>query len=320
MRALVTGGAGFIGSHLIDRLVARGDTVVALDNLSSGKLQFIQTHLDSGKVTHVQGDITDFETVLSAMKGIDCVFHLAANPDIRLGTRITDTDLKQGTLATYNIVEAMRRCEVKKIAFASSSVVYGEDAPLPTPETHGPCMPISLYGASKQAGEGLISSWVGTFGLQAWIFRFANIIGTRGTHGVIFDFIHKLKADPTRLEVLGNGLQEKSYMEVEDCVNGILHVMKHSDAPLNLFNLGSHDTASVRRIAEIVVEETGCHNASIEYTGGDRGWAGDIPRAMLGIDKMMSTGYDVRLNSEDAIRHTAQALIEEIGINKEMKE
>ena len=320
MRALVTGGAGFIGSHLIDRLVARGDTVVALDNLSSGKLQFIQTHLDSGKVTHVQGDITDFETVLSAMKGIDCVFHHAANPDIRLGTRITDTDLKQGTLATYNIVEAMRRCEVKKIAFASSSVVYGEDAPLPTPETHGPCMPISLYGASKQAGEGLISSWVGTFGLQAWIFRFANIIGTRGTHGVIFDFIHKLKADPTRLEVLGNGLQEKSYMEVEDCVNGILHVMKHSDAPLNLFNLGSHDTASVRRIAEIVVEETGCHNASIEYTGGDRGWAGDIPRAMLGIDKMMSTGYDVRLNSEDAIRHTAQALIEEIGINKEMKE
>ena len=180
-------------------------------------------------------------------------------------------------------------------------------------------MPISLYGASKQAGEGLISSWVGTFGLQAWIFRFANIIGTRGTHGVIFDFIHKLKADSTRLEVLGNGLQEKSYMEVEDCVNGILHVMESTNDPLNLFNLGSHDTASVRRIAEIVVEETGCHNASIEYTGGDRGWAGDIPRAMLGIDKMMSTGYDVRLNSEDAIRHTAQALIQEIGFNKEMK-
>jgi len=314
MRALVTGGAGFIGSHLIDRLVARGDTVVALDNLSSGQLDFIQSHLDSGAVTHVHGDITDFETVLSAMEGIDCVFHLAANPDIRLGTRITDTDLKQGTLATYNIVESMRRCDVKKIAFASSSVVYGEDAPLPTPEDHGPCLPISLYGASKQAGEGLISSWVGTFGLQAWIFRFANIIGTRGTHGVIFDFIHKLKSDPTRLEVLGNGLQEKSYMEVEDCVDGFLHVMKHTDEPLNLFNLGSHDTASVRRIAEIVVEETGCHGASIEYTGGDRGWAGDIPRAMLGIDKMLSSGYDVRYNSEDAIRHTARALIEEIGM------
>jgi UDP-glucose 4-epimerase len=316
----VTGGAGFIGSHLIDRLIARGDSVVVLDNLSSGKLPFIQGHLDSGKASLIQGDITDFETVLSAMAGIDCVFHLAANPDIRLGTRITDTDLKQGTLATYNIVEAMRRCEVKKIAFASSSVVYGEDAPLPTPEDHGPCMPISLYGASKQAGEGLISSWVGTFGLQAWIFRFANIIGTRGTHGVIFDFIHKLKADSSRLEVLGNGRQEKSYMEVEDCVTGILHVMKHSNKPLNLFNLGSHDTASVRRIAEIVVEETGCLDAEIEYTGGDRGWAGDIPRAMLGIDKMLSTGYDVRLNSEAAIRHTAKALIQEIGFDKEMNE
>ncbi len=314
MRALVTGGAGFIGSHLIDRLVSRGDEVVVLDNLSSGKLEFIQPHIDSGKVKLIRGDITDFDDVYSAMADIECVFHLAANPDIRLGTRVTDTDLKQGTIATYNIVESMRQCDVKKIVFASSSVVYGEDAPMPTPENHGPCMPISLYGASKQAGEGLISSWVGTFGLQAWVFRFANIIGERGTHGVIFDFIHKLKADPNRLEVLGNGLQEKSYMEVGDCVDGILHVMSKSDGKLNLFNLGSHDTSSVKRIAEIVVEETGCNDASIEYTGGDRGWAGDIPRAMLSIDKMLSTGYDVRYNSEDAIRHTAKCLIEEIGL------
>ncbi len=310
----MTGGAGFIGSHLIDRLISRGDEVVVLDNLSSGKVEFIQAHIDSGSVVLIQGDITNFDDVHGAMDGIDCVFHLAANPDIRLGTKITDTDLKQGTIATYNIVESMRRCEVKKIVFASSSVVYGENAPMPTPENHGPCMPISLYGASKQAGEGLISSWVGTFGLQAWVFRFANIIGHRGTHGVIFDFIHKLKADPSRLEVLGNGLQEKSYMEVGDCVDGILHVMEHSNDNLNLFNLGSHDTASVTRIAEIVIEETNCIDAKIEYTGGDRGWAGDIPRAMLGIDKMLSTGYDVRYNSEDAIRHTAKCLIEEIGL------
>jgi UDP-glucose 4-epimerase len=314
MRALVTGGAGFIGSHLIDRLVSRGDEVVALDNLSSGKVEFIQTHIDSGSVVLIEGDITNFDDVHAAMDGIDCVFHLAANPDIRLGTKITDTDLKQGTIATYNIVESMRRCDVKKIVFASSSVVYGENAPMPTPENHGPCMPISLYGASKQAGEGLISSWVGTFGLQAWVFRFANIIGQRGTHGVIFDFIHKLKADPSRLEVLGNGLQEKSYMEVGDCVDGILHVMENSNDSLNLFNLGSHDTASVTRIAEIVIEETNCDGAKIEYTGGDRGWAGDIPRAMLGINKMLSTGYDVRYNSEDAIRHTAKCLIKEIGL------
>ena len=315
MRALVTGGAGFIGSHLIDRLVARGDDVVVIDNLSSGDVGFIQPHIDNGRVRLVEGDICNPADVGRAMAmQIDCVFHLAANPDIRLGTRITDTDLQQGTVATYNILEAMRLNDVGRIVFASSSVVYGEDAPLPTPEDHGPCMPISLYGASKQAGEGLISSWVGTFGLQAWIFRFANIIGARGTHGVIFDFIHKLKNDPTRLEVLGNGLQEKSYMEVGDCVDAMLHVMSNAHQPLNLFNLGSHDTASVRRIAEIVVEVTGCADARIEYTGGDRGWAGDIPRARLGIDKMLQTGFDVTMNSEEAIRHTATCLLDEIGL------
>lgn len=317
MRALVTGGAGFIGSHLIDRLVARGDHVVVLDNLSSGQESFISHHLESGSATMVHGDVCHLEDVKSAMAmDIECVFHLAANPDIRLGTRVTDTDLQQGTIATYNVVEAMRLNEVKKIVFASSSVVYGENAPLPTPENHGPCLPISLYGASKQAGEGLISSWVGTFGLQAWIFRFANIIGARGTHGVIFDFIHKLKADPTRLEVLGNGRQEKSYMEVGDCADAILHVMGETNEPVNLYNLGSHDTASVRRIAEIVVEVTGCNGASIEYTGGDRGWAGDVPRARLAIDKMLESGFDVRMNSEDAIRHTASVLLEEIGMGE----
>ena len=317
MRALVTGGAGFIGSHLIDRLVARGDDVVVLDNLSSGNLDFIQGHLDSGDAVLVNGDLRSLDDVKQAMAmDIDCVYHLAANPDIRLGTRVTDTDLNQGTVATYNVVEAMRLAGVKKIAFASSSVVYGENAPMPTPENHGPCMPISLYGASKQAGEGLISSWVGTFGLQAWIFRFANVVGARGTHGVIFDFIHKLKNDPTRLEVLGNGLQEKSYMEVGDCVDAILHVMATTDEPLNLFNLGSHDTASVRRIAEIVVEVTGCADARIEYTGGDRGWAGDIPRARLAIERMVDSGFDVRMNSEDAIRHTATCLLKEIGLEE----
>ena len=315
MRVLVTGGAGFIGSHLIDRLVGRGDNVVVLDNLSSGQLAFIQNHIDDGNVVMVNGDLRSLEDVMKAMSmDIDTVFHLAANPDIRLGTRVTNTDLEQGTVATYNVVEAMRRCDVKRIAFASSSVVYGEGAPMPTPENHGPCIPISLYGASKQAGEGLISSWVGTFGLQAWVFRFANIIGARGTHGVIFDFIHKLKADPSRLEVLGNGLQEKSYMEVGDCVDAILHVMQTAEEPLNLYNLGSHDTASVRRIAEIVVEVTGCTDASIEYTGGDRGWAGDIPKARLGIEKMLATGFDVNMNSDEAIRHTATVLLQEIGL------
>jgi UDP-glucose 4-epimerase len=312
MRALVTGGAGFIGSHLVDRLVARGDEVVVVDDLSSGVIGFIQDHIDSGNITFHQVDITDIESLKPTMTGVDMVFHLAANPDIRLGTRVTDTDLRQGTIATYNLLEAMRLSDVKKIAFASSSVVYGEDAPMPTPEDHGPCMPISLYGASKQAGEGLISSWVGTFGFQAWVFRFANIIGERGTHGVIFDFIHKLKADPTRLEVLGNGRQEKSYMEVGECADAILHVISNTNDSLNLCNLGSNDTCSVTRIAEIVIAATGNVGAVIEYTGGDRGWAGDIPKARLSIDRMKSLGFDINYDSDDAVRHTAEVLIKEI--------
>tara|TARA_B100000683_G_scaffold272902_1_gene317170 strand:+ start:413 stop:1357 length:945 start_codon:yes stop_codon:yes gene_type:complete len=313
MRSIVTGGAGFIGSHLIDRLVARGDEVIVLDNLSSGKAEFLSHH--DSQVKHVDVDITNFDAILPHFEGVDVVYHLAANPDIRLGTQVTDTDLKQGTIATYNVVESMRIHNVSTIMFASSSVVYGDNAPMPTPEDHGPCLPISLYGASKNAGESLVSSWVGTFGLQGYIFRFANIIGDRGTHGVIFDFIHKLKRNPNELEVLGDGLQEKSYMEVGDCVDAILHVMANQHEPLNLFNLGSHDTCSVRRIAEIVVEETGCLNAEIVYTGGSRGWAGDVPRAMLGIDKMLETGFNVKYNSEEAVRHTARALIDEIGLD-----
>lgn len=312
MRALVTGGAGFIGSHLVDRLVARGDEVVVADNLSSGVIGFIQGHIDSGAVVFQNVELKDLDALKPIMVGIDMVYHLAANPDIRLGTRITDTDLKEGTIVTYNVLESMRLAGVEKIAFASSSVVYGEGAPMPTPENHGPCLPISLYGASKQAGEGLIGSWVGTFGLQAWIFRFANIIGERGTHGVIFDFIHKLKTDPSRLEVLGDGLQEKSYMEVGDCVDAIIHVIENTNERMNLYNLGSSDTCSVRNIAAIVVRETGCDNASIEYTGGDRGWAGDIPKAMLAINRLQKLGFKVNYDSEEAVAHTTRVLIEEI--------
>ena len=314
MRALVTGGAGFIGSHLVDELVDAGYSIKIIDNLSSGNLALVNHQIAAGNAEFIEGDITSIDDVLQATKEVDVVFHMAANPDIRLGTQVTDTDLKQGTIATYNILEAMRINNVNKIVFASSSVVYGEDAPMPTPESFGPCLPISLYGASKVGSEGLITSWVGTFDFQAWIFRFANIIGNRGTHGVIFDFIHKLKRDNSRLEVLGNGLQEKSYMEVKDCVRGMMHIFNTSTSPINLYNLGSHDTCSVRRIAEIVVEETGCRDATIEYTGGDRGWAGDIPRAMLSIEKMLSTGYDVKYNSEAAVRHTTKCLIEEIGM------
>ena len=311
---LVTGGAGFIGSHLVDTLVEQGKRVRVFDNFSSGREEFLAHHLDSGMVEIVKGDLLDYDSLNSAMEGVETVHHLAANPDIRLGTEVTDTDLRQGTFATYNVLEAMRNSGVKRISFSSSSAIYGEANIMPTPETYGPVKPISLYGASKLASEALITAWCGTFGAKSWIHRFANIVGPRGTHGVIFDFIHKLKKDPTRLEVLGNGLQEKSYMSAEDCVRAMVHIVDEKDEAVNLYNLGTGDTCSVRRIAEIVVEESGLEGVSIEYTGGDRGWAGDVPKTSLNVDYLFSTGFEPKMQSEAAIRHTARALIDEIGL------
>ncbi len=311
---LVTGGAGFIGSHLVDALVERGESVRVLDNFSSGRASFLARHEGNGAVEVLTGDLLDRDAVIGAMKGIEVVHHMAANPDIRLGVDITDTDLKQGTIATYNVLEAMRLSGVDRISFASSSAVYGEAELMPTPETYGPILPISLYGASKLASEALISSWVGTFGAQGYIHRFANIVGPRGTHGVIFDFIHKLKKDATRLEVLGNGEQEKSYMSANDCVRSMMHIMDTDNGAANLYNLGTGDTCSVSRIAEIVIEESGLEGVTIEYTGGERGWAGDVPKTYLNVDKLLETGFEPSAMSETAVRETARALIGEIGL------
>ena len=311
---LVTGGAGFIGSHLVDTLVAQGKKVRVYDNFTSGREEFLAHHHGSGMVEIIKGDLLDFDMLKSAMEGVETVHHLAANPDIRLGTEVTDTDLRQGTVATYNVLEAMRNTGVKRISFSSSSAIYGEANEMPTPETYGPVKPISLYGASKLASEALITAWCGTFGAKSWIHRFANIVGPRGTHGVIYDFIHKLKKDPSRLEVLGNGLQEKSYMSAEDCVRAMAHIVDGTDEAINLYNLGTGDTCSVRRIAEIVVEESGLKGVSIEYTGGDRGWAGDVPKTSLDVEYLFSTGFEPTMQSEAAIRHTARALIDEIGL------
>ena len=311
---LVTGGAGFIGSHLVDILVAQGKKVRVYDNFTSGREEFLAHHHGSGMVEIIKGDLLDFDMLKSAMEGVETVHHLAANPDIRLGTEVTDTDLRQGTVATYNVLEAMRNTGVKRISFSSSSAIYGEANVMPTPETYGPVKPISLYGASKLASEALITAWCGTFGAKSWIHRFANIVGPRGTHGVIYDFIHKLKKDPSRLEVLGNGLQEKSYMSAEDCVRAMAHIVDGTDEVINLYNLGTGDTCSVRRIAEIVVEESGLKGVLIEYTGGDRGWAGDVPKTSLDVEYLFSTGFEPTMQSEAAIRHTARALIDEIGL------
>ena len=309
---LVTGGAGFIGSHLVDSLVNKGKKVRVIDNFSSGKMDFLSHHNDNVEI--IRCDLLNFENVNIAMEGIETVHHLAANPDIRLGTEVTDTDLKQGTLATYHILEAMRKNNVHNISFASSSAIYGEAEEMPTSEKYGPLLPISLYGASKVASETLITAWVGTFGGKAWIHRFANIVGPRGTHGVIFDFIHKLKKTPHRLEVLGDGFQEKSYMSVHDCVSTMLHLIDNEKNDVNLFNLGTGDTCSVRKIAEIVVEESGIDNVKIVYTGGKRGWAGDVPKTFLNVDKLLETGFKPTRMSEETIRDCVIELIGEIGL------
>ena len=311
---LVTGGAGFIGSHLVDALVDQGKEVRVIDNFSSGREEFLSHHEGSGSVEVCRGDLLDREAVITAMEGVETVHHLAANPDIRLGTEVTDTDLRQGTMATYNVLEAMRVSEVGRISFASSSAVYGEAGVMPTPEDYGPVMPISLYGASKLASEALITAWAGTFGTKGYIHRFANIVGPRGTHGVIFDFIHKLKRDPARLEVLGDGNQEKSYMSAHDCVKSMLHVIGLGDEGPVLYNLGTGDTCSVSRIAEIVIEESGLDDVSIDYTGGRRGWAGDVPKTYLDVTKLLATGFEPTAMSEQAVRDTARVLISEIGL------
>jgi len=311
---LVTGGAGFIGSHLVDALVEQGKEVRVIDNFSSGREEFLSHHEGGSSVEVRRGDLLDRDAVIAAMDGIETVHHLAANPDIRLGTEVTDTDLRQGTVATYNVLEAMRVSEVGRISFASSSAVYGEAGVMPTPEDYGPVMPISLYGASKLASEALITAWAGTFGAQGFIHRFANIVGPRGTHGVIFDFIHKLKKDPGRLEVLGDGNQEKSYMSAHDCVHSMLHVIGLGDGGTALNNLGTGDTCSVSRIAEIVIEESGLEGVSINYTGGRRGWAGDVPKTYLDVSKLLGTGFEPTAMSEQAVRDTARVLISEIGL------
>jgi len=308
-RILVTGGAGFIGSNLVDRLLEKGNLVVVFDNLSSGKLEFIEHHLENPNFSLVRGDLLDPEAIERACKDVDMVCHVAANPDVKLGASDTKVHLDQNILATYNLLEAMRKGNAKKIAFTSTSTVYGEASVMPTPEDYGPLIPISLYGASKLACEALITSYSHTFDMQAWIFRFANIVGPRSTHGITVDFIKKLKENPGRLEILGDGKQEKSYLHVSECVDAILFAIEKSKEEVNIFNIGSEDTISATEIGKVVTEEMGLSDVEFVYTGGSRGWKGDVPRMRLGIEKLKAIGWKPVYTSENSVRETARALL-----------
>ncbi|MCS7143495.1 MAG: NAD-dependent epimerase/dehydratase family protein [Archaeoglobaceae archaeon] len=298
---LVTGGAGFIGSHVVDRLV-EFDKVFVLDNLSSGRKDFVNPKAELHVVDLATDPLADF------LKGAEEVWHLAANPDVRIGAEKPEEIYRNNILATYRLLEAMRKAKVQKIVFTSTSTVYGEAKQIPTPEEH-PTQPISIYGASKLACEALIESYCHTFDFQAYIYRFANVIGKRSTHGVIYDFIKKLRANPKELEILGNGEQNKSYIYIEDCISAMLVGLK-ANGKVNVFNIGSEDQVKVKRIGEIVAEEMGL-DPKFRFTGGDRGWKGDVPVMLLSIERLKSLGWKPKFGSEEAVRKAVRDLLDE---------
>ena len=310
---LITGGAGFIGSHLVESLLAENEVTV-IDNFSSGKRDFLAPHHNNKNFRLIEADLLLPGALEKALAGKDMVFHLAANPDVKLGAENTRVHLEQNVLATYNLLEAMRKSGVKKIAFTSTSTVYGEAEKVPTPENYGPLLPISLYGASKLACEALISSYCYTFEMQSWIYRFANIVGERGTHGVLVDFIRKLRENPGELEILGSGKQKKSYLEVKDCVQAMLHCVNSSDKQINVFNIGSLDSVDVTEIANIVARQMGLTNVLYRYTGGvdGRGWRGDVRIMQLSIEKIQKLGWTPRGGSALAILTAVKALLKDI--------
>jgi UDP-glucose 4-epimerase len=305
----VTGGAGFIGSHLVDRLMEEGNQITVYDNLASGKREDIEHHLGKENIRFIEADLLDFDTLKQAIKGHEVVWHLGANTDIPTGNKITDLDLKNCTIATRNVLEAMRQLGINKMVFASSACVYGDAPPIALDETFGPLLPISLYGAGKLACEGLISAYSHLFGINAWIFRFANVVGARMGHGVIYDFIHKLKRNPQELEILGDGNQEKPFFLVEDCIDGMLCAFYNSDNQYDVYNLGCESFTKVTRVAQIVVEELGLKDVRLRYTGGKRGWPGDAPIVHFNVAKMRAIGWEARHTSDEAVRIAARRLL-----------
>jgi UDP-glucose 4-epimerase len=303
VKAFVTGGAGFIGSSLVDRLLQRGDEVVAYDNLSTGMDEFLAQARQSPRFSFVNADVLDEAALVRAMKGSDVVFHLAANADVRFGTQHPRKDLEQNTIATYNVLEAMRANAVKKIAFSSTGSVYGEAPVIPTPETCPFPVQTSLYGASKLAGEGLISAYCEGFGLQGWIFRFVSILGERYTHGHVLDFYKKLLENPGELAVLGNGKQRKSYLYIQDCVSAIFTALENARDTVNVFNLGTDEYCHVNDSIDWITEALGLSPKRV-YAGGDRGWIGDNPFIFLDTAKIRALGWKPALTIREGILRT----------------
>jgi UDP-glucose 4-epimerase len=310
LKILVTGGAGFIGSHLVDYLLKEGHSVIAYDNLSLGRKSNLDEALKSSEFEFIKGNILDKEAFFNVFKNnkFDVVFHMAANSDIAKSHANPNIDLDNTLLTTYTTLMAMKEFDVKNIVFASTSAIYGETN-TKVAEDFGPLLPASHYGASKLASEAFISSFCENYGIKAWITRFPNVVGERSTHGVVRDFIQKLQKTPTELEVLGNGEQIKPYLYVKDLVEAILHVWKNTDDKINFYNLGVDSRTKVKEIAQMVINEMKL-DAKINYTGGDRGWVGDVPEFDYNLDKIHALGWSAKNSSNEAVRKAIQYILE----------
>jgi UDP-glucose 4-epimerase len=309
VHCLVTGCAGFVGSHMVDRLLAEGHTVTGYDNFSTGQAEFLVIARENPRFRLVRGDLLDLDNLTAATASAEIVFHLAANADLRFGVEHPRKDLEQNTIATFNVLEAMRANGARRIAFASSGAIYGEAEIFPTPEAAPIPIQTSLYGASKLAGEGLIEAYCAGFGFQAHIFRFVSLLGERYTHGHVFDFYKKLLANPREIEVLGDGKQRKSYLYVQDCVEAMLLAIQRAAEPVNVFNLGLDDCCTVDQSLEWICQHLQV-NPTRRYTGGKRGWIGDNPFVLLDTRKIRDLGWRPSLNIRDGVIQTLRYLQE----------
>lgn len=309
MKAFVTGAAGFIGSNLVDRLLADGHEVMGFDNLSTGHLAFLEQADATGHFGLCRGDILDPEALSREMRGSDVVFHLAANADVRFGAMQTRRDLEQNTIGTANVLEAMRIAGVPKIVFSSTGSVYGEATVFPTPEDHPFPIQTSFYGASKLAAEALIQAYAEAFEIQGYIFRFVSVLGERYTHGHVVDFYKQLMQHPNQLKVLGDGHQKKSYMYVQDCISGIFRALEHAQEKVNILNLGADEYCEVNASIQWICDELGL-KPTREYTGGSRGWVGDNPFIFLDCTRIRALGWQPRLSIREAVIRTIDYLRE----------
>lgn len=307
MKFAITGGSGFIGSHLAKRLVNENHHVTILNYKKLNSKNRLESILD--KIDIIGLDFDNLEEVKKELKGFDVIAHFAANASTQSGLQNTDVDLKRGIISTYNILEAMRINNIKKIIFPSAPAIYGMPAKIPTPEDAGMLLPLSLYGAAKLASEGMISAFCHLFSIKSWIFRLGNVVGPDMNRGVIIDFIQKLNEDPHNLEILGDGQQKKDIIYVDDCIDGILFLFKNSNDVVNVFNLSSGTTITVKKIAEIIQKEMNLENVKVNFTGSEVGWLGDVPLINYDVSKAKKNGWESKYDSEEAIKLAVKFLL-----------